>query len=40
MPLAEDGGTDLEGLAGYRLDRALPAGNEWLQVNYRDTSDH
>jgi len=40
MPLTEDGGTDLEGLAGDRLDRALPAGYEWLHVNYRDTSDH
>ncbi len=40
MPLAEDGGADLEGLAGDRLGGALPAAYDWLYVDYRDTADH
>jgi hypothetical protein len=40
MALTEDGGADLEGLAGDRLGGALPAVYDWLQVHYRDTADH
>jgi hypothetical protein len=40
MSLTQNGGAYLERLASDRLGGALPAGHDWLHVDYRNPADH
>ena len=40
VPLTEDGGTDVEGLASDGLRGIFPSGHDWLNVNYGNPADH